>query len=129
MAVSETVSIIEDLVRKLGSIRIASEVQGIVESTLRSLKSTRVVVEQIKIAEGLIKKLVSTMEIGGIIHIATDHLHYYQQIYKIFSIIPGIALVMGNHSFLHEVLIPHSNYARKWLSEGKQIYTFEAMKI
>ena len=76
-----------------------------------------------------VKKLVFTMEIGGNIHIATDHLHYYQQIYKIFSIIPDIALVTGNHYFLHEVLIPHSNYARKWLNGGREIYTLQAIRI
>ena len=76
-----------------------------------------------------VEKLVSTIEIGGIIYIATDHLQYYQQIYRTFSTIPGIALITGNHYFLHEVLIPHSNYARKWLSGGKQIYTLEVVKI
>ena len=76
-----------------------------------------------------VEKLISTMEIGGIIYIATDHLHYYQQIYNIFSIMPGIALVTGNHYFLHEVLIPHSNYARKWLNGGREIYTLQAIRI
>jgi len=81
------------------------------------------------INQDFVEKLISTMEVGGIIYIATDHLHYYQQICRNFSINHHIALVTGKHQFLHEELIPHSNYARKWLSEGKQIYTFEAMKI
>ena len=76
-----------------------------------------------------IKRLIPVMEIGGTIHFATDHLHYYEQVSKLFSTVSGIALVIGSHHFLSKVLIPESNYARKWLIRGKQIYTLEVVKM
>jgi tRNA (guanine-N7-)-methyltransferase len=73
--------------------------------------------------------LAPRLRAGGLLHVATDHPPYAEQIHAVLSAEPGLESTHPEHPWLSE--IPgrmHTGYESEWRAEGRALHFFEYLR-
>lgn len=80
------------------------------------------------ITQRFMESLARRLKIGGTIYIATDHEAYFHKIRHALNNTRGLATVTGSDQLLYDNLLRYSNYARKYATRRKNVYTLVALR-